>query len=1044
MRSHQRHPTMIALATAAALCISCTDRDPTTAAGRARTDELAGAAASFEGCTSLEVRLSGRDGATVRADTSGACGPVVPMVVGVPVFDRARGTLRLPVALRNGGTQKVRAPARLYAWEDSATVIDPPGLARNRHAAGYLQLAGADSAIAADAAEHAGAQVWTYDGSLAAADSAQTLAGGQTSRVRWVELRVHEGVHAFRLVLHASARRASPPVPAVAPDTVPQAIFDSANVVADPPEFTGRILRNIVVVEFREDASQTERQQAVDLVDGEVVGGWQFGVGEGWYAVRVPDDGSTVRLFRAIHLLAGLPQVVLAGPHVVDAPVPGYLQPHDGPAFTGYSLQAAQASNLKWGLEVVGAPMAWGCSTGDPGLPIAIADAGFDTPPDLLPNVDTRASWGIAAAGDTLTHGTQVASVVAAAGNNGIQMTGVLWNADLRLYDVYIDSVGGAFRPAQGYPAELQRFTLAARRGARIINFSFYDDWRGHVPSEAVPGDTARRNWMARTSRQRVAAMERAGLRPLIVVIAGNNALSVEWNGIARMKEAAPDRVLVVGAAQRGAAYPFVELAGAFSNTGSLVDLAAPGRRVGTLTRQDTLAAASGTSFAAPFVTGVAGLIMSFDSTLRDRPAEVKRLIVAGAARGGIPIANGNGPGVYLLNGYESLKLAAQRRGAPVCGNRVWTSADRIVLQRDTASGAVADTLYPSFLPSAVDVMHGGRRIRVRDLAGGERDFTYENGQWERGAWNHAAAFDVFVPGSGAAYLSAGDVFNFKAPRTHDGDTTFTLQSNGDPSNVTLSRFTGGTLTSLGTFDASDRPQRQPACIWAPYDPASPTEPHNCTVGTDSFPDYERGDWNLGVLPAPNDSVVLGAKLLMVNRRQRISTTFGAWSTDACPRLPREGGLDSLVMVCRGWTTRIASAGTRYTALDADGAPLRTWTDGGGEVDLRALSEDGRRAMVKRWVQTSVFETRIVAPYSARGRQTGYVGACTVEDLRLRDGQVLWTGPSCRDSGVDPGLSPARMPAVRLIAATGVAARARPAQGALPWPIATPLLFFWT
>jgi hypothetical protein len=91
---------MIALAAAAlTLCISCTDRDPTAAAAAGpRQDVLPGGASMYEGCTALELRLSGRDDATARADTSESCGPIRPVVVGEPVYDRAHGSLRLPIA----------------------------------------------------------------------------------------------------------------------------------------------------------------------------------------------------------------------------------------------------------------------------------------------------------------------------------------------------------------------------------------------------------------------------------------------------------------------------------------------------------------------------------------------------------------------------------------------------------------------------------------------------------------------------------------------------------------------------------------------------------------------------------------------------------------------------------------------------------------------------------------------------------------------------------------------------------------------------------
>jgi hypothetical protein len=1052
MRSLQRHRTMIALAAAAlTLCISCTDRDPTaSAAGGARMDALPAGAPVYEGCTTLDVRLSGRDDATARADTSEACGPIRPVVVGEPIYDRAHGSLRLPIALRNDGNQKVKAPARLYAWEDSALVTDPPGLAQNRHEGGYVQLVGADSLIAADAAEHTGAQVWKYDSTLATADSPQTLALGQTSRVRWVELYVKDGVHGFRLVLHAAARRASPPVPLVPPETEPGWFADSTRYTGNTTCLAGiPALPDVIELLFQFETPQPERQAAVDLVDGEVIGGHRTFIEDGYYYIRVPEAS----FCNALSQLRNLPQVESAEDMIIPpVGVPYYLHPNDGPGWGDWALNTASIAYRTWALDHIAAPYAWGCTTGSAAVTLGVVDEGFrvdfadvmeNAPNSLaIPQIQRDTTW----------HGTVVAAIVGARGNNGTGMTGTMWQADLRLHDYNADVRG---RPVPDTLIErtvIDAIYAAGHEGAVAINLSRgigWQRWKGRRPG-TVPAELAadRRTvrWFRGQTLRVLRRLAAEGKYPLLVVSAGNDSIDAWWNGYPAAADSS-NQVIVVGASTPHNAFAD------WSSRGARISITAPGDSVPSMNgASPTSRLYRGTSVAAPFVTGTIGLLVAFDPTLANRPAELRRLLLEGARRGGHATDGPDGTHAYLLNAYESLRLAAQRRGGPICGNRVWTDGDRILVQRDTTPGAWPDTLYPSFLPTAVDVMHGGRRIRVRDLAGGERDFTYSNGQWVRGPWNGSVHFDTFVPGSGASYLSAGDVYGFKSPRTHDGDTTYTLLTSGDPSNVTLSRYTGGTLEALGNpFEGSDHRSAEHVCIWAAYSANQPDDPDYCYILTDSVATYDRGDWTLGVIPGRNDSLAPGAKLLMANRRTRISHTFSGWSEAGCPKYPRtitdasRTRTDSVRAVCRGWTTQMTSTGTRFTVLDRDGNELADWTEG-GEIDLRAISEDGRRAMVKKWLVSSTFETHMVAPFLARARQAGYTATCAVEERRLTDHQVLWTGPNCLNSGVDPGFSPNRLPEIHTTVPAGISrdpaprsASSRPAWSFVP----TSLLFLW-
>lgn len=108
-----------------------------------------------------------------------------------------------------------------------------------------------------------------------------------------------------------------PRVPALPPDSVPRALWDKLhapeNMIRSSPEWGVPFPRNLIVLAFKEDATQSERQQAVDAVGGEVIGGEHVDRG-GYYYVRIRSDGTGEALFRAITKLKTFPKVDLASP----------------------------------------------------------------------------------------------------------------------------------------------------------------------------------------------------------------------------------------------------------------------------------------------------------------------------------------------------------------------------------------------------------------------------------------------------------------------------------------------------------------------------------------------------------------------------------------------------------------------------------------------------------------------------------------------------------------------------------------------------------
>ena len=177
----------------------------------------------------------------------------------------------------------------------------------------------------------------------------------------------------------------------------------------------------------------------------------------------------------------------------------------------------------------------------------------------------------------TCNHGTHVAGIIAAIGNNGMGIAGVATGAKL-LNGKVIGNDGGAF-----FSDIDEGIKWATNEGARVINLSLNADI-------ACP-----------TSTQKAAnyAWNRGAV---IVAAAGNSNLG---------QAGAPancQNVIGVGAHDAG------DGKAGFSNYGPGVDLAAPGTDVFSTVHPELSGGAlyahkSGTSMAAPFVAGVAALV---------------------------------------------------------------------------------------------------------------------------------------------------------------------------------------------------------------------------------------------------------------------------------------------------------------------------------------------------------------------------------------------------------------------------------------------------
>jgi len=242
-------------------------------------------------------------------------------------------------------------------------------------------------------------------------------------------------------------------------------------------------------------------------------------------------------------------------------------------------------------MYTVRAPQAWSTTTGGPSaVTVAVIDTGVAAVGDLagatvagydFVNNDSNAA-------DDRGHGTSVAALIAARGNNTRGMAGVCWTCKIMPVKV-LDAKGS------GYDSDVaQGIIWAVQHGAKILNLSL-----GGSNSSKVLAD----------------AVAYANMNSVLVVAAAGNA----GNTKVQFPAAYPD-VLTVAATNRCPSYATTPACTTDTATRSSyssynaagaawVDVAAPGK-VMTMDRSGNYnTGVEGTSFAAPIVSGAAALV---------------------------------------------------------------------------------------------------------------------------------------------------------------------------------------------------------------------------------------------------------------------------------------------------------------------------------------------------------------------------------------------------------------------------------------------------
>jgi subtilisin family serine protease len=241
----------------------------------------------------------------------------------------------------------------------------------------------------------------------------------------------------------------------------------------------------------------------------------------------------------------------------------------------------------QWGLARIGAPAAWDVTTGSPEVTVAVVDTGVDLDhPDLAANVTTGWDYvdddAVPDDESAVGHGTHVAGIVGARGNDGVGVAGVAWTPRLMPLRV-LDADGHG-----SISDEIEAFARAAATGVRVVNASLGGTGYSQAEHDAIA----------------------AASNVLFVATAGNDGSDDDVVPVYPCAYDLPNLICVT-ASDSADGRP------SYANVGArTVDLAAPGDHIAS-TVPGGWGWRSGTSMAAPHVAGTAALLLAHRSNAR-------------------------------------------------------------------------------------------------------------------------------------------------------------------------------------------------------------------------------------------------------------------------------------------------------------------------------------------------------------------------------------------------------------------------------------------
>lgn len=421
--------------------------------------------------------------------------------------------------------------------------------------------------------------------------------------------------------------------------------FDNGDIVYTPQE--KHVVRdkdhavlyynNLLLVFTDTDLPEKERQLLAEAVDGRIVGT----ISRSIHALQiiVPESNLTQLEEKANILMKNENVMYACSEYPVQImKTESDLNPWDEDGLEEDRGNETNPDGNDWWAEAIGAYTAWQYSDLSEKVKVGIVDDGFYVNhEDLKGQITLVTEYS----NNALTgHGTHVAGIIGAL-NNEVGIRGIVDTAELYCADLWPTETVESYHTMAEFLAVVN---YMADNGVKVINNS----WGVYTPKEGdfVPPLTQRVEQdlvpTAEVCIVMISQLISSGHEDLMIVqAAGNSSIDARNSGFfARIDEQLfnsmdkslrdklsdqdityeriDERILIVGAVENSTDRYGDYYLSSFSNYGDTVDICAPGSQIYSTVppRPELYDAYSGTSMAAPMVTGSVALIWSLDPEL--------------------------------------------------------------------------------------------------------------------------------------------------------------------------------------------------------------------------------------------------------------------------------------------------------------------------------------------------------------------------------------------------------------------------------------------
>jgi subtilisin family serine protease len=373
----------------------------------------------------------------------------------------------------------------------------------------------------------------------------------------------------------------------------------------------------------------------------------------------------------------------------------------------------------QWGMKAIEMETVWDDVTGSDTVCVAVFDTGIDyNHPDISANMakDSSGFYGKYFKNGITTndpmdkssrsHGTHIAGIIGAVGNNGIGVAGVNWSVKMLAVNVMPDELATESDTIAGIEYVLSEKNKGLN--IRVANISF-GGW--NTQADSSPFGRA------------VKSLSDAGINCVMAV--GNDSLNISNPG--RSGRVYPacfrfDHTISVGSTSYGNGK-----ASHSNYSTEWVDIAAPGDQIYSTILNSGYGVLTGTSMATPHVAGAAAILIA--ARPNESPTQIKARILNGAKKIGVTEGYWKSgvldvAGAYHYSEAATLKVSFQGRVVPNAANIEkltvkWISGNVVIAEETvtTDQNAEAGIVIPSNAPLTIWVK-GERTLAVSQHVG--------------------------------------------------------------------------------------------------------------------------------------------------------------------------------------------------------------------------------------------------------------------------------------------------------------------------------------